>query len=329
MTHRYKMATRQESPGSVMVNSTVYDTASKAAFLNSDVLFMSLLSLLLISFGLLLFLMSIMVSVYFSISHLQEEPRYILFVHMLINDTIYITLSLLGFFSTAYLIYFPVPISYIVVSITSSALKVTPYNLAVMSLERYVAICFPLRHSEWWTRQKTILAIVVIWIIGLVPNVIDFMILCFSVHSDYFYLYCLCSRSEFMKSNGQDILKSLTYALGFSLVALIIVFTYIKIMLVAIKVDSGKAVASRAGKTVILHAFQLLLCMMAFSYSLTEMFLKKYLYMLPVINFFFFMCLPRVISPLVYGLRDEVFFRYIKRIVLCKSLRTSQNPGTI
>ncbi|XP_056415973.1 odorant receptor 131-2-like [Hyla sarda] len=311
-----------------MVNYTLSGTALKAVFLHSDALYLSIISLLLVSFAIFFCFFSIMMTVYFTISHLQEVPRYIFFAHLLINDTIYITLGLVSFFSSAYLIYFPMPISYMIVTISSSAFKVSPYNLAVMSLERYLAICFPLRHSGWCTRQKTILTIVAVWIIGLLPNVVDFIILCFSVQSDYFSVYCLSVRSVFIKNDAQETLRFVVHSLGFSLVGLIIVFTYIKIMLVAIKLNSGKATASKAGKTVMLHAFQLLLCMMSFSYNLIEIYLRKYLYMLPMINFYFFMCLPRFISPLIYGLRDEVFFRYMKRIMLCKTPRTFPNSDS-
>ncbi|XP_073525063.1 odorant receptor 131-2-like [Phyllobates terribilis] len=266
--------------------------------------------------------MVIMLNVYFTTSHVHQEPRYILFAHMLISDTIYIVMGLFVFFSTAYLVYFPVPICYIAVTISSVSFKIAPYNLAVMSLERYVAICFPLRHTEWCTRQKAILTIVAIWIIGIIPNVADFMILCFSVRNDYFSIFCLCTRLAFLKNTAQDTLRTLTHILSFSFVGLIIVFTYIKIMLIAVRVDSGKPMASKAGKTVMLHAFQLLLCMTAFSYNLIETYLRKYFLMLPFVNFFFFMCLPRFISPLIYGFRDETFLKCIKRILHCKHLRT-------
>ncbi|XP_063813031.1 odorant receptor 131-2-like [Pseudophryne corroboree] len=311
-----------------MVNSTVMNTAMKAALLHSDPLYLVLISLMLSCFCLFIFFMAIILWAFFSTSHMEEEPRYILFVHMLINDAVYLVLGLFVFFVTAYVIYFPVPVCYILVMVTSTSFKVTPYTLAVMCLERYVAICFPLRHAEVCTRQKSYLAIAMIWIIGLIPNVADFIILCSSVKQDFFYHYCLCVRSEFVLTEAQNTIRSLVHATTFSLVGLIIVFTYIKIMLVAVKLDSGKASASKAGRTVIMHACQLLLCMTAFTYTLTEAYLRKYLYMLPVINFFFFMCLPRFISPLIYGIRDEVFSKYLKRFVLCKPVRTAPNSVT-
>ncbi|KAM4045546.1 odorant receptor 131-2-like [Anomaloglossus baeobatrachus] len=309
-----------------MVNSSYYDVTPD--MLPSDIVYLTLVTLLLISIVFFLFFMAIMLNVYFTTSSMHEEPRYILFVHMLISDTIYIIIALFAFFTTTYLIYFPVPVCYVVVTISSVSFKIAPYNLAVMSLERYVAICFPLRHADWCTRRKAILSIVAIWIIGIIPNVADFMILCLSVKNDYFSLYCLCTRLAFLKNTTQDTLRTLTHILSFSLVGLIIVFTYIKIMLVALRVDLGKPMASKAAKTVMLHAFQLLLCMTAFSYNLIETYLRKYFLMLPFVNFFFFMCLPRFISPLIYGFRDETFLKSIKRIVLCKHLRTFPKSQT-
>ncbi|KAM8977719.1 odorant receptor 131-2-like [Pelodytes ibericus] len=314
-----------------MVNLT--DVQSNATYpvvtaprLNIGFLWMVVLTPTLICFFCFLYIIVIMLHVYFSTSRVQENSRYVLFAHMLINDSVYMAIAVLLMVLSMYDVLFQIPTCYILVTVSSTSFKVTPYNLAVMSLERYVAICFPLRHGEICTRQNSAIVIALIWTVGLIPNVVDFIILASSVRSDYFSRYVHCSRNSIQTTAAQNILRSFIHAFTFSLVGLVIVFTYIKITLVAMKIDAGNVLASKAGKTVMLHAIQLLLCMMAFSYPITEMYLRQYSVMIPAFNFCIFMCLPRFLSPLIYGIRDDVFRPCIRKYILFKPVRIEVIP---
>ncbi|KAM9788616.1 uncharacterized protein ACB057_013165 [Neosynchiropus ocellatus] len=46
--------------------------------------------------------------------------------------------------------------------------SIFPLTLAVMSLERYVAVCFPLRHSSIVTMRSTAAAITLVWAFSFV-----------------------------------------------------------------------------------------------------------------------------------------------------------------
>ncbi|KAM4702126.1 odorant receptor 131-2-like [Discoglossus pictus] len=281
--------------------------------------------LMLLCLFMFLYFIIVLLSIYFTSTHVRENTRYILFAHMLINDALYTIIGLFLLITALYILYLPVPLCYLLVTVSSSSFKVTPYNLAVMALERYVAICFPLRHAEFCTHRNALIAIALIWAIGLIPNIVDFIVLCSSVHVDFFYLDVMCARATFTITTMQNNIRFFTHTMTFSLVGLIIVFTYIKIMLVAMNIDTNKASASKAGKTVMLHAVQLLLCMTAFSYTLTELYFRAYFYILPIMNFAVFMCLPRFLSPLIYGIRDDVFKRYLKQYLLCNPSRIDPN----
>ncbi|XP_018425197.1 PREDICTED: olfactory receptor 52A1-like [Nanorana parkeri] len=284
-----------------------------------EIMRLTLLGITLTSFILFSYVMAVMLSVCFTSTVARQEVRYILFTHMLVTDLVYLLLSLFLFLAFFYPTKYPAPFCYIMVFVTSTSLKITPYNLAIMSLERYVAICFPLRHREICTLHRMGIAIAIIWVIALLPNVADFFVLILSVQKTFFSqnVVLICSRSSFIVTSVQNTIRLASHASTFSLVGLIIIFTYIKIMLVAFKVDSGKSSASKAGRTVMLHAIQLLLCMMAFSYSIFEIILKDYISLLPIINFCFFMCLPRFISPFIYGIRDKLFRKQIQKFIFC------------
>ncbi|XP_073404493.1 odorant receptor 131-2-like [Dendrobates tinctorius] len=263
-----------------------------------------------------LYFIAVMLRIFFRSPGTMESVRHVFFAHMIINDTVYLTFSL--FLSVLYFfpITFPISFCYLIVTVTSTTLKVTPYNLAAMSLERYIAICYPLRHGEFSTVHRCSIAILVMWIIGLIPNMADFMIVILSVEKNYFVLYVKCSRFNLKHNPAQDIIRVFSNAFPFALAGLIIIYTYAKIMMVAVKMNSGKASASKAGKTIMLHAFQLLLCMTSLAHRIVEMHFPDKLILLTNINFCLFMCLPRLISPLIYGIRDELQFLYEKRTFL-------------
>ncbi|XP_056415976.1 odorant receptor 131-2-like [Hyla sarda] len=293
---------------------------------NSETVKLTLLLITTCSFVVFFYIMAVMMRIYFTNSSAREEVRYVLFAHMLITDVVYLFLSLFLFTISFYPVSFPVPFCYIVITVASTSFKVTPYNLALMSLERYIAICFPLRHSEICTFRRTIIAIGVIWAIGFIPNLVDLVVLSVSVDRSFFLLHVRCVRSTLRFTEVQNTIRDFVYITTFSLVGLIIIFTYIRIMVVAMKVGSGKASAVKAGRTVILHALQLLLCMSTFVYVLLEKILKEYItIMILAINFCFFQCLPRFLSPIIYGLKDELFHKQMKTFLFCKA----QKCGTI
>ncbi|XP_071989540.1 odorant receptor 131-2-like [Engystomops pustulosus] len=307
-----------------MVNITVPQQNITQVF-SRTVLDQILLGITLCSFVVFLYIMAVMLFIYFTSPSAREEVRYVLFAHMLITDLIYLLSSLFLFLASFFPVTFPAPFCYIVITVSSSSMKVTPYNLAVMSLERYIAICFPLRHGDFCTMQRTNIAISVVWAIGLIPNFVDFIILFVLVDHSFFLRNLACVRVYFRVTPAQNTIRDVIYISTFSLVGLIILLTYIRIMMVALKVGSSKASAIKAGKTVMLHALQLLLCMTAFSYVIVEMLLKEQVTLLLIINFCFFMCLPRFLSPFIYGIKDEFFRKHMKRFVFCKGQKQVQN----
>ncbi|MEE6473267.1 hypothetical protein FKM82_009922 [Ascaphus truei] len=298
-----------------MANSTVlYSNITQVSVYsnkNAETVRMALLILLVICICFFLYFLTIILCVYFTTAHIRENTRYVLFVHMLINDTLYLFLGVFLAVFHVYVINLPVPLCIVLLTLSLTSFLVTPYNLAVMALERYVAICYPLRHAELCTTQRSHAAIAVIWAVGFSTCVVDLIVLSFSVETHYFSLSGICGRPMLIKTPVQNNMRYITLIFSFTMVGLIIVYTYIRIMLIARKLSSNKSSASKAGKTVMLHAFQLLLCMTAFTSQFTEIYLKDYFAFLQITNFLLFMCLPRFLSPFIYGIRDEVFRKYI------------------
>ncbi|XP_056415988.1 odorant receptor 131-2-like [Hyla sarda] len=264
----------------------------------------------LLYFCFFLYFISIILIVYFTTPHVRETSRYVLFAHMLVTDTLYLFLGL--FLALAYqFLTMPAPICYFVLAVTTASFRVTPYNLAAMALERYVAICYPLRYLMFCTVRRSYSVITAMWVLGLLPNVADLVVLSSSVDKSFFSQKLFCKQEGLIVLPVQDTIRSFTFIGSLILVALVILFTYVKVMVIARKSGSSSSSASKAGRTVMLHAFQLLLSIVSLTSTTTEPYGGNYVIM---INFLLFMCLPRFISPLIYGIRDEVLSNCIRKM---------------
>ncbi|KAI5622420.1 olfactory receptor 2M5, partial [Silurus asotus] len=255
------------------------------------------------------YLNAVMVYTLWSKPIFKETPRYILFNHMLLNDSIQLLItSLLYILGLAYLKIAMAACAFMVF-VSSTTFNNAPLNLALMSLERYVAIRFPLRHAEMVTQKRTHIAIGVIWFIGSINFIID-LLYGVAMDSNYLFSQMLCTREKlFIKQWQVDINRGFNI-FYFVSVSLIILFTYISIFITARSVSSNKDSAAKAHKTVLLHLVQLGLCLTSFLYSLMERAAavagsSSLFRDLRYLNYLFVLILPRCLSPLIYGLRDD------------------------
>ncbi|XP_056415992.1 odorant receptor 131-2-like [Hyla sarda] len=304
-----------------MVNSTeLSNNATTQVITSARIVMITVLVLMVLFFVIFAYFMVIILNVFFTSPQVHETTRYILFIHMLFNDVIYLLISFFLFIVANYGILFPVAVCLVITSLSTGTFIITPYNLAVMSLERYAAICHPLRYAELCTAQRSNLVIAFIWIMGMIPQLANVIVYCCFADSRSFNFRIICDWKLMTVSNFQVVIRNFTDIVGFSTVTMTITYTYVKVMMVARRMDSGKF-ASKAGKTVLLHAFQLMLSMLSFTTVITETYLTKYIRYLPSINFLV-MCLPRFVSPLIYGMRDEVFGKSMRKFHLLPFIRS-------
>ncbi|KAM3936216.1 odorant receptor 131-2-like [Leptodactylus fuscus] len=274
--------------------------------------------LLTVSFLFFLFVISLILHIFFTTPHFREHARYVLFIHMLINDTLYLVHAVFLLLVVMNQVYLPVPICYISSSLATTMFRVTPCNLAAMALERYVAVCFPLRHVTLCTPQKSYYSIVVIWFFGVTPNIIDFIVLYVMIDKNFFSLSVLCNRESITLIPAQALLRSVFIVITLVSSGLIITFTYIRVVCIAKNLSSRQGSASKAEKTFLLHAVQFLLCLFSLTSSFFENQFKSNFFYLPIVTFVIFMCLPRLLSPIIYGLRDQLLSKYITKLQFVK-----------
>uniref|UniRef100_A0A3Q4NA04 G-protein coupled receptors family 1 profile domain-containing protein n=1 Tax=Neolamprologus brichardi TaxID=32507 RepID=A0A3Q4NA04_NEOBR len=149
---------------------------------------------------------------------------------------------------------------------------VTPVTLTAMTLERYVAICMPLRHGQLCSTRSTMYCILIIHGVSFAPCIIILSMFFATVSLNFYRKYMICTVELFILYRWQDQVRSAIHQFYFLIMRIIIIFSYVQITKVA------KA---------------LLLCLIYI--------------------------VPRCLSPLIYGLRDEKFFFALKNLLLTSS----------
>ncbi|XP_073473949.1 odorant receptor 131-2-like [Aquarana catesbeiana] len=262
---------------------------------------------------LFLYFITVIIRVYWNTPHVRETSRYILFFHMLMYDTLYLLVGFLLLMTSQLSLTMLISICYILVAIVETTFLITPYILAAMALERYISVCFPLRHVQLCTTQRSNITVVVLWMISLTLKVVDFTLLAKAVNRDFFGHYVVCNRYVLIVSPVQSLVGICKTMLSLASVGLVMLYTYIRILMVALKISSGKSSAQKASKTVLLHAFQLLLYIISLTSSTVEDRFAEYKIVIQFIAYLVFMCFPRFIGPLIYGLRDKAFRKCIQK----------------
>lgn len=253
----------------------------------------------------------------------MEISRYILFTHLLLNDSMQLLVSCLMYvFALVYLRLVKV-VCGLFVMFGSGMSRVAPLNLALMSLERYAAICLPLRHSDIATPKISGIAIAVIWFVILINLIIDML---YSTAKDpgFFVTPIFCTRQKLFFALWQMQVFQGFNTFCFVAVSLIIIYTYIAIIVTARAASSDKTKASKAHKTVLLHLVQLGLSLSSFLYAPIESALASVgsntiFIDLRYINFLFLIILPRCLSPLIYGLRDDAIRPLFLHYLTCRT----------
>ncbi|XP_071396992.1 odorant receptor 131-2-like [Centroberyx affinis] len=228
------------------------------------------------------------------------NPRYVLFIHLVVNDMIQLTVSVTLFIFSYVFYTINVSICCLVLLPAMLTTQNTPLYLASMAAECYIAICcFTLP---------------------------DLFILLATEPLEFFYSRVLCTRETLFqrpyfheKTNTSNIVLLV-------IVWLTLLYIYLRILFAA---TAAKGDARKARNTILIHGFQLLLCMLTYIAPVVK---RAVLYWFPksykntlFVCYIIIQILPRFLSPIVYGLRDQMFKRYLKRYLLC-TVSTRTNP---
>ncbi|XP_076003234.1 odorant receptor 131-2-like [Genypterus blacodes] len=246
------------------------------------------------------------------------NPRYILFIHLVVNDMIQLTTTT-TLFVMSYVIYrLPVPLCCILVVFAVFTTSNSPLNLAVMAIECYIAICLPLRYHELCTVRKTYILIGWIWAMSAVSILPDVIMMIATEPAQFLNSRIFCNRETMFRHPLIIKKRDIIYNISSIAIWLTLIFSYFRIFFAA-KAAVGDS--KKARNTILLHGFQLLLCMLTYIGPVLS---KRLRYWFPhdslttqFVLYIIIQIMPRFVSPAVYGLRDQMFRKYLKQYQTC------------
>ncbi|XP_061817732.1 odorant receptor 131-2-like [Nerophis lumbriciformis] len=257
-----------------------------------------------------------------------ETSRYILLFHLLLADTLLMAFSQVLYLLHAYWIRLTYPQCGVLVMLTIMTNDISPLVLVVMSLERYVAVCHPLRHASIITARNTGAAVLSVWIISLL-HVVTLVLLLLRFPFDQLETLKMPKQCGIDRILLLPVLYHCRTAFTgflFTLACLLIVCTYIGVVVVARSASRSqrdKESARKAQKTLLLHLLQLGLILLScnhfavlgFFYSVFPRMIFLRIQAFLYVCFFF---LPRCMASLIYGLRDRSIRVALTSNLLCQ-----------
>ncbi|KAM9732839.1 odorant receptor 131-2-like [Menidia menidia] len=259
----------------------------------------------------------------------HSSARYILFALLLISDTFMLIMSDFLLILTSIELAMHVWLCTIISVVVLLYSKVTPVTLTVMTLERYVAVCLPLQHAELCSTRNTTHCILIIHGISFVYSIVIFSMFLAPASHSFIKSRRICSVEMFILYSWQDQVRFAMNLSYFLVMCILIIFCNGKIMRVAKAASGESKKSSQKGlQTVVLHAFQMLLCLFRFWCPFIEAAVLQidfHLFLqLRYANYIMFTLTPRCLSSLIYGLRDETFVLALKNYI-CFSLFQRNN----
>ncbi|KAM4741245.1 odorant receptor 131-2-like [Anableps anableps] len=278
----------------------------------------------------LTYINSTLAATFFRHQTFYEDPRYILFIHMVINDGIQLTVTI-TLFILSY-IFYKINVSFccffILVAVFTT--RNTPVNLASMAIERYIAICKPLRYSQICTVRRTYIVIGLIWFICVAPDITDLFVTLATEPLSFFHESVFCLRQNVFKDPILAQKRKAFDIIYFSCVFLTLVFTYLKILFAARALSTADTSAQKARNTILLHGVQLAMCLLSYISPSVEIILHIIfpgrILEIRYANYLIVYILPRFLSPVIYGARDKKFRKYFVMDLLRCSCKYKVKP---
>ncbi|XP_071397007.1 odorant receptor 131-2-like [Centroberyx affinis] len=250
----------------------------------------------------------------------QRDPRYVLYIHLVINDMIMLTVS-----TVLQIMIYTVPLGFapccLMLLILVTTNKNSPLNLAGMAVERYIAVCWPLHHAQICTVQRAYALIGLIWGVSVIPALVDIFITLIAQPLTVSARSVICYTSYVYTTPHHKAQSVVVQALLLSFVFLTVIVTYLKVFFAA-RVASSANQARKARNTILLHGVQLLICMLSFLTPLINLILITALpserTKIIFSTFLFTNVFPRLLSPLIYGVRDKAFSSHMRLYFSCR-----------
>ncbi|XP_037605063.1 odorant receptor 131-2-like [Sebastes umbrosus] len=263
----------------------------------------------------------------------RETSRYILLFNLLFADTVQMALSQLLYLIAACGVKLTYPVCGVLIMLSSLTTAISPLTLVLMSMERCVAVCYPLRHATIITIRNTVVAIIVVWVFSSL-NILTRVILLLDFPFDdleTLQMKYFCAHENMLLGPMSDDYDKAYTCFLFVSATVAITSSFIGVMIAARTASTNKSSANKARNTLLLHLVQLGLSLSSTIYNPLLIALSKVLnrIVLVRIQIVIYVCIvifPRCLSALIYGIRDQTI-RPILICHLCCRLKHSVIPA--
>ncbi|KAM4547537.1 odorant receptor 131-2-like [Fundulus diaphanus] len=257
----------------------------------------------------------------------RDTCRYVLLYNLLLADTVQLAQSQVQFLLSVCRVKLAYSLCTVLSMLANLTTGISPLTLVLMPLERYVAVCFPLRHSAIITIRNTTVAVVAIWAVSSLNNLTRVLLfLDFSLdRMEIWHIKDLCSNLALVLGALTSEYDRAYTCVVFVSAGVATTFSYVGVIIAARSASTDKALARKARNTLLLHLVQLGLSLSSTINNPLIIALSKVLTRVAFlwVQNVFYVCLiifPRCLSSLIYGLRDQTI-RPVLLYYLCCRLR--------
>ncbi|XP_032432534.1 odorant receptor 131-2-like [Xiphophorus hellerii] len=242
----------------------------------------------------------------------RETARYVLLFNLLLADTLQMAKSQSLFLLSLSRVTLLYPVCATALAFYSLPHRISSITLVIMCLERYIAVCYPLRHNAIVTTRNTTLVIWVVWTFTSLNVMIQIIIMFKFLLEEHQHMQMadFCGKGDMLTDPGSDLYDKVSTCFLFVLGGVTVIFCYTGIIVAARSAATDKESASKAKRTLLLHLLQMGLTVLSTIHNSLITPISKNLDRVLTVRLQIFLyvsvtILPKCLNCLIYGLRDQ------------------------